>query len=86
MARISCLVREVAVKQQRKIIDTLTEITEIESLCRRQLILTARLARSGGDIGSSEDLLSDLKAHLRYLRSARAEMRRLSDRRHDGAS
>ncbi len=66
-------------EQQHRTSDTLHEIIEIEGLCRNQLILTARLARIGGDIERSEELLSDLKAHLRSLRSARSEMRKISD-------
>jgi hypothetical protein len=66
-------------EQKLKTSDTLHEIIEIEGLCRNQLILTARLARMGRDIESSEELLSDLKNHLRSLRSARAEIRKLPD-------
>jgi hypothetical protein len=55
--------------------DTLKQIEEIECLCRSQLILTARLARAGRDIGSSEALLSELKVQLVALRSARDRFR-----------
>ena len=55
--------------------DTLRQIEEIERLCRSQLILTARLARAGRDIGSSEALLSELEVQLVALRSARDRFR-----------
>jgi hypothetical protein len=64
-------------EQKLKTSDTLHEIIEIEGLCRNQLIITARLARMGRDIDRSEELLSGLKNHLRSLRSARAEIRKL---------
>jgi hypothetical protein len=55
--------------------DALRQIVEIEGLCRSQLILTARLARAGRDIDSSEALLSELKVQLGALRSARDRFR-----------
>jgi hypothetical protein len=55
--------------------DALKQIEEIERLCRSQLILTARLARAGRDIDSSEALLSELKVQLGALRSARDRFR-----------
>jgi hypothetical protein len=64
-------------ERELKASDTL-QIVEIEGLCRYQLILTARLARTGTNIDRSEELLSELKDQLRALRSARAEMRKIS--------
>jgi hypothetical protein len=65
-------------EKQLRATDTLLKIVEVESLCRSQLILTARLARMGKNIERSEELLSDLKSQLHSLRSARAEMRKLT--------